>query len=336
MPRGTVVCPFSSLTAYEQSVGNTRLLRLKAASDLTGCDIYGKAEYENPGASVKDRAALWMIKDAEKHGHLVRGKPGIIVEGTAGNTGIGLALAGGIFGYDVIIVLGSNQSQEKKDFLRWAGAELVEVPPAPFTNPNNFVHVAERIAANLSAQGCSNVFYANQWDNLANRRAHAEGTGPEIWEQTGGSVDVFSCAMGTGGTLTGCAEYLRSRTEKEVWIMLSRTLAKSGAISFKAVPRSGAINPPRFHVQPCTNTPLTIPPHSLPFSANPCFFPSPPSPFPSCCYPQLHASLQVKIMLTDPCGAVLHRYYTEGKLERGEGDSISEGIGQGRITGAIL
>jgi cysteine synthase A len=233
------------------------LIRLKGPSDATGCNIYGKCEWENPGGSVKDRAALWMVRAAENDGTLVHGQRGAIVEGTAGNTGIGLALAGRARGYDVFICLADTQSIEKKDALRQAGATLVEVPACPFSNPNHFVHVAERLAQAVlkGAEYGSNVLYANQWDNPANRQSHIEGTGPEIWHQTGGKIDCFSCATGTGGTLNGTGTYLRD------------------------------------------------------ISGGKC-----------------------KIALTDPCGAAVMRWFTEGEL-RSEGGSISEGIGQGRITG---
>jgi len=194
-----------------------------------------------------------MILQAEADGILDRDGPGIIVEGTAGNTGIGLAMAGQVFGYETVIVLPDTQSEEKKQMLRWAGARIVEVPPAPFSNPNHFVHVAERVAETLSADG-QRVFYPNQWDNLANRKAHSEHTGPEIWEQTGGNIDAFSCAMGTGGTLSGVAEFLRS-------------------------------------VKP-----------------------------------------SIHIVLTDPCGAAVKSFYENGELQAC-GSSITEGIGQGRMTG---
>lgn len=242
---------------FADAVGNTALIRLRGPSEATGCEIYGKAEFQNPGGSVKDRAALQIVLEAEEQGILTPGEPGIIVEGTAGNTGIGLTHMGNSRGYQTVIVIGANQSQEKKDALVNAGAQLVEVPAVPYKNPNNYVHVAERLATKLSEKhGGKGVLYANQWDNLANRRAHIMRTGPEIWAQTGGKLDAFSCAMGTGGTLTGVAEYLRQQTS------------------------------------------------------------------------------EVKIALTDPCGAALVRYYNEGEL-RGEGDSISEGIGQGRVTGVM-
>jgi len=241
------------LPALTQNVGNTRLVRLKRASEISGCDIYGKCEFENPGCSIKDRAALWMIRDAEKRGVLVRGEPATIVEGTAGNTGIGLALAASVFGYKCVICIASTQSQEKKDTLRKFGAHLIEVPAVPYRDQNNYVHVAKRVASALSDMG-HRAFYADQWDNLANRQAHIHGTAPEIWEQTGGKIDAFSCAMGTGGTLAGVAAWMREHA-----------------------------------------------PH-------------------------------VKIALTDPAGAAMYRYFTEGEL-RSEGSSITEGIGQGRVTG---
>ena len=237
-----------------KSIGNTPLIKLKRASELTGCTIYGKAEYCNPGGSVKDRAALYIVKDAEERGLLEPGH-GLIVEGTAGNTGIGLALVGNARGYQTVICIADTQSKEKKDTLRWSGASLLEVPAVPFANPNNYVHVASRLAALLSSRPSSPpVLYANQWDNLANRRAHIESTGPEIWEQTNHRIDAFSCATGTGGTLSGVGEYMRQQKRP------------------------------------------------------------------------------VGIFLTDPRGAGLYRLFKEGKL-RSEGDSISEGIGQGRVTG---
>lgn len=244
-------------SSFEQLVGNTRLVRLRGASAETGCDIYAKCEFENPGGSVKDRPALWMVRAAESAGILQRGKPGLIVEGTAGNTGIGLALAGQAFGYDSLICLADTQSQEKKDLLRQAGAVLTEVPAVPFKDPNNYVHVAQRLAEaeEITRSYGGRVFYANQWDNLQNQRSHFESTGPEIWEQTAGGVDIFCCAMGTGGTLTGVGSFLRE--------------ASGG---------------------------------------------------------------RVQVCLTDPCGAVLNSYYTEGELIS-RGSSISEGIGQGRVTG---
>ena len=191
------------LTAFEQAVGNTPLLYLKSASDEAGCNIYGKAEFMNPGGSIKDRAAYWMIKEAESKGTLVRGEPGIIVEGTAGNTGIGLGLVGPIFGYETIIVIPKTQSQEKKDALRYAGCKLVEVNAVPYANDNHYVKIAERLAACIAENTNKRILYANQWDNLSNQKAHLQGTGPEIWTQTSGKIDAFSCAIGTGGTITG-------------------------------------------------------------------------------------------------------------------------------------
>lgn len=236
--------------SFACAVGNTSLIKLNGPSKLTGCNIYGKAEYENPGGSVKDRAARFIITKAEEEGRLTPGKPGIIIEGTAGNTGIGLTLMGNSRGYRTVISIAENQSIEKKNTLRHAGADLIEVPPVPFSNPNHFVHVAEKLAEAMGDK----CFYADQWDNMANRQAHIETTGPEIFSQLDGKIDAFSCAMGTGGTLTGVGEYLRSQNSS------------------------------------------------------------------------------IKICLTDPCGAALYRYYTEGELAS-EGTSISEGIGQGRVTG---
>lgn len=194
---------------FVETVGNTPLIRLNKFSDETGCEILGKAEFLNPGSSVKDRAALFMIKDAEKRGALKPG--GLIVEGTAGNTGIGLALCANALGYRTRIIIPETQSKEKKDMLRLCGAELVEVPAVPFKNPDNYVHVAERTAKELADKEPNGVLYANQWDNTANRMAHIEGTGPEIMRQTDGKVDAFICAVGTGGTLAGCSMYLREQ-----------------------------------------------------------------------------------------------------------------------------
>ena len=188
------------------SVGNTPLIRLRGASELTGCEVLGKAEFLNPGGSVKDRAALYIILDAEKRGLLEPG--GVIVEGTAGNTGIGLALVGNARGYRTVIVIPETQSQEKKDMLRLCGAELREVPAVPYKDPNNYVHVSERLAKE------SGAFWANQWDNTANRDGHYLTTGPEIWEQTGGKLDGFTCAIGTGGTLAGVSTYLKKKNSK--------------------------------------------------------------------------------------------------------------------------
>lgn len=191
------------------TVGDTPLIRLRKASERTGCEILAKAEFLNPGGSVKDRAALSIIVDAERRGLLQPG--GVVVEGTAGNTGIGLALVANARGYRTVIVIPQTQSREKKDLLRLYGADLREVPAAPFADPGNYVHVAERLAAQLAREEAHGVLYANQWENLANREAHVATTGPEIWQQTGGSVDGFTCAIGTGGTLAGVATYLKSR-----------------------------------------------------------------------------------------------------------------------------
>jgi cysteine synthase A len=231
------------------AIGNTPLIRLRAASEATGCEILGKAEFMNPGQSVKDRAALYIIRDAIARGELRPG--GTIVEGTAGNTGIGLALVGASMGFRTVIVIPETQSQEKKDMLRLAGAELVQVPAAPYRNPNNYVRYSGRLAAALARSDPNGVIWANQFDNIANRQAHVETTGPEIWEQTGGRVDGFICAVGSGGTIAGVAMALRPKG--------------------------------------------------------------------------------VKIGLADPEGAALHAYYTTGKLDA-PGSSITEGIGQGRIT----
>ena len=185
------------------AIGNTPLIKLRGPSELTGCTILGKAEFLNPGGSVKDRAGLYMILDAEKRGLL--GPGGVIVEGTAGNTGIGLALVGNARGYRTVIVIPDTQSQEKKDMLRLCGAELREVPAVPYKDPNNYVHVSERVAKELKA------FWANQWDNTANRDGHYRSTGPEIWAQTNGKVDGFTCAIGTGGTLAGVSLFLKEK-----------------------------------------------------------------------------------------------------------------------------
>jgi len=236
------------------SIGNTPLIRLRKASELTGCTILGKAEFLNPGGSVKDRAALSIILDAEQRGALRPG--GLIVEGTAGNTGIGLALVGNARGYRTLIVIPETQSQEKKDALRLAGAKLKEVPAVPFKDPNNYVKVAERLAQELEATEPNGVLYANQWDNLANKDAHHRGTGPEIWRQTEGSVDGFVCAIGTGGTLAGTAAFLKERRR------------------------------------------------------------------------------EIVTACADPLGAAMYHWFKHGEL-KSEGSSISEGIGQGRITGNL-
>lgn len=240
---------------FVETVGNTPLIRLNKLSDETGCEILGKAEFLNPGSSVKDRAALFMIKDAEARGALKPG--GLIVEGTAGNTGIGLALCANALGYRTRIIIPETQSQEKKDMLRLCGAELVEVPAVPFKNPDNYVHVAERTAKELAASEPNGVLYANQWDNTANRQAHIEGTGPEMMRQTDGKMDAFICAVGTGGTLAGCSMYLREQKP------------------------------------------------------------------------------DIVIGLADPEGASMFNYFSKGELSPTDGSSISEGIGQGRITGNL-
>ena len=188
------------------AVGHTPLIRLNKVSEATGCEILGKAEFLNPGQSVKDRAALYIIRDAVERGELEPG--GTIVEGTAGNTGIGLALVGASMGFETVIVIPETQSQEKKDMIRLAGAELVQVPAVPYRNPNNYVRYSGRLADKLKESSAHGAVWANQFDNTANRRAHVEGTGPEIWEQTSGKVDGFVCAVGTGGTLAGVAEAL--------------------------------------------------------------------------------------------------------------------------------
>lgn len=193
-------------------VGNTPLIRLNAASEATGCEILGKAEFMNPGQSVKDRPALYIIREAIASGALKPG--GTIVEGTAGNTGIGLALVGASMGFKTVIVIPETQSQEKKDMLRLAGAELVEVPAAPYRKPNNFVRYSERLAKKLNETEPNGVIWANQFDNVANRQAHIETTGPEIWNQTGGKVDGFICAVGSGGTLAGVAMALQPKGVK--------------------------------------------------------------------------------------------------------------------------
>jgi cysteine synthase A len=239
---------------FLDTIGRTPLIRLARASEETGCDIYGKAEFLNPGQSVKDRAAKGIIQDAEATERLRPG--GLIVEGTAGNTGIGLALVARARGYRTVIVIPDTQSQEKKDMLRLCGADLREVPAAPYKDPNNYVHVAARLAEQLAESEPHGVLYANQWDNTANRQAHYETTGPEIWEQTDGKVDGFICAIGTGGTLAGVAMALRERNQAVV------------------------------------------------------------------------------IGCADPMGAAMYSYYTTGEL-KSEGSSITEGIGQGRITGNL-
>ena len=236
---------------FIDTIGETPLIRLKRASDATGCEILAKAEFLNPGSSVKDRAALAIVQDAERKGQLKPG--GTIVEGTAGNTGIGLALVGNALGYRTVIVIPETQSQEKKDMLRLCGADLREVPAVPYKDPNNYVHVSGRLADELARTEPNGAIWANQFDNVANRDGHYRTTGPEIWRQTDGGVDAFICAVGTGGTLAGVAQFLREK--------------KPGVV----------------------------------------------------------------IGLADPLGAALFHYYKLGTL-KAEGSSISEGIGQGRIT----
>ncbi len=198
--------------SLSDTVGNTPLIRLHAASEATGCEILGKAEFMNPGQSVKDRAALWIIRDAVASGRLQPG--GTIVEGTAGNTGIGLALVGASLGFKTVIVIPETQSQEKKDMLRLAGAELVQVPAVPYKNPNNYVRYSERLAARLNQSEPNGAIWANQFDNVANRQSHIEGTGPEIWDETGGKVAGFCCSVGTGGTLAGVGMALQPKGVK--------------------------------------------------------------------------------------------------------------------------
>jgi cysteine synthase A len=236
---------------FLDAIGNTPLIRLKRASEDTGCEILGKAEFLNPGSSVKDRAALFIVRDAEERGLLRPG--GVVVEGTAGNTGIGLALVGNARGYRTVIVIPDTQSREKIEMLRLCGAEVRLVPAVPYRDPNNYVKVSGRLADELAKTEPEGALWANQFDNVANRRGHYETTGPEIWRQTDGKVDGFVCAVGTGGTLAGVGMFLKER------------------------------NP------------------------------------------------EVLIGLADPPGAALYSYYTSGELKM-EGESISEGIGQSRIT----
>jgi len=234
-----------------ETIGNTPLIKLKRASEETGCTILGKAEFLNPGQSVKDRAALFIIRDAEEKGLLKPG--GVIVEGTAGNTGIGLSMVARALGYRAVIVIPETQSQEKKDAIRLYGAELIEVPAVPYRNPNNYVRVSGRLAEQLAASEPNGAIWANQFDNVVNRQAHVETTAPEIWRDTGGMVDGFICAVGSGGTLAGVAEGLRDKRA------------------------------------------------------------------------------DIKIGLADPMGAALYSWYKTGEF-KSEGSSITEGIGQGRIT----
>src|SRR5882757_5390099 len=192
-----------------EAIGNTPLIKLKQASETTGCTILGKAEFMNPGQSVKDRAGKWIILEAEKRGELKPG--GLVLEATAGNTGIGLAVVASARGYRTLILIPKTQSQEKKDMLRLCGAELIEVPALPYSNPNNFQHVARRLADQLRKTEPNGVLFADQWNNRDNRRAHYVSTGPEIWEQTQGKVDGFICSVGTGGTLAGTSIFLREK-----------------------------------------------------------------------------------------------------------------------------
>jgi cysteine synthase A len=194
-----------------EAIGNTPLIKLKRASEQTGCTILGKAEFMNPGQSVKDRAGKWMILEAEKRGELKPG--GLVVESTAGNTGIGLAVVASARGYRTLILIPNTQSQEKKDMLRLCGAELIEVPVRPFSNPNNFQHVGRRLAEQLRKTEPNGVLFADQWNNLDNAKAHYDSTGPEIWQQTGGKIDGFICSVGTGGTLAGTSRALKERNK---------------------------------------------------------------------------------------------------------------------------
>ena len=196
------------------AIGNTPLIKLKRASELTGCTILGKAEFMNPGQSVKDRAGKWMILEAEKRGDLKPG--GLVVESTAGNTGIGLAVVASARGYRTLIVIPNTQSQEKKDMLRLCGAELVEVPAVPYANPNQYQHVGKRLAEQLRKSEPNGVLFADQWNNLDNAKAHYESTGPEIWQQTDGKLDGFVCSVGTGGTLAGTSRYLKEKNKNIV------------------------------------------------------------------------------------------------------------------------
>lgn len=243
--------PIKIRSGFVETVGNTPLIKLKGPSELTGCQILGKAEFLNPGGSVKDRAALAIINAAEREGKLKPG--GIVVEGTAGNTGIGLALVGNARGYRTVIVIPDTQSDEKKAMLRLCGAALIEVPAAPYRNPNNYVHVSRRIAEHLAQTEKSGAIWANQFDNTANRDGHYRTTGPEIWQQTSGKIDGFVAAVGTGGTLAGTGLALKERNQN------------------------------------------------------------------------------ICIALADPLGAALYNFYKHGEL-KAEGSSITEGIGQGRIT----
>jgi cysteine synthase A len=194
-----------------EAIGNTPLIKLKRASEATGCTILGKAEFMNPGQSVKDRAGKWMILEAEKRGDLKPG--GLVVEATAGNTGIGLAVVAAARGYRTLILIPETQSQEKKDVLRLYGAQLIEVPALPYSNPNNYQHVGKRLADQLRKRESNGVLFADQWNNLDNAKAHYESTGPEIWQQTDGKVDAFICSVGSGGTLAGVSRYLKEKNK---------------------------------------------------------------------------------------------------------------------------
>ena len=238
-------------SGFIESIGNTPLIKLRAASEATGCDIYGKAEFLNPGGSVKDRAALAMIQDAEKRGSLRKG--GVVVEGTAGNTGIGIALVANALGYRSVIVMPETQSQEKKDMLRLCGADLRLVPALPYANPGNYVRYSETLAKEIAAKEPNGAIWANQFDNVANCDGHYRTTGPEIWDQTNGKVAGFTCSVGSGGTLGGIALALKERNK------------------------------------------------------------------------------DIRIALSDPMGSALYNWYAKGEL-KSEGNSITEGIGQGRIT----
>jgi cysteine synthase len=250
-PQGTNMQKYTDVIG---AIGNTPLIKLRKASEITGCTILGKAEFMNPGQSVKDRAALAIIRDAERRGQLRKG--GVIVEGTAGNTGIGLALVGNALGYRTVIVIPETQSQEKKDMLRLCGAELIEVPAVPYANPNNYVKVSGRIAEKLAQTEANGAIWANQFDNVANRQGHIETTAPEIYRQTDGKVDGFICAIGTGGTLAGTGMGLKDK------------------------------NP------------------------------------------------RIKIGCADPMGAAMFTWFTHKELKM-EGSSITEGIGQGRVTANV-
>ena len=238
-----------------ETIGNTPLIHLKGASETTGCTILGKAEFLNPGQSVKDRSARQMILEAEKRGDLRPG--GLIVEGTAGNTGIGLALIANARGYRTRIVIPDTQSQEKKDMLRLCGAELIEVPAVPFKNPKNYQHIARQMAEDLATSEPNGVLFADQWNNLDNRKAHYVSTGPEIWEQTDGKIDGFICSIGTGGTIAGVSTYLREKKS------------------------------------------------------------------------------DIVIGVADPLGAAMYHLFADGEAKASDGNSISEGIGLGRVTNII-